>query len=451
MRKFLLLSDIAVLYASLITTLFVRYGFSARDSFENHLFPFSVIFLVWLLAMYIAGLYEHRLLHNRREFFESLGQAATAATVISIIFFYTVPAFGITPKTNLLIFAGVFLVLEAAARYFINRMLAQGADKNVLIVDDGPESLELARTIRDNPQMGYVVASMVRTGQPTLTPDEPTEFPVLPGPGELETFLAYRDVDTVVIGPRAYAMPEFIDGLFDSLGRGTNFTDLATFTERLTGKVPVTSINQVWFLENLTEGSKRPFEAAKRVVDIVFSIAAGTIVLALFPVIALAIRMDSPGPVLFRQRRTGKGGTPFNIVKFRTMVANAEATSGAVWAADKDPRVTRLGRILRLTRIDELPQLWNILRGQMSLVGPRAERPELEREIVRGVPFYRQRYLVKPGLSGWAQIRYRYGASVQDALEKLQYDLFYIKNRSLLLDLEIILKTIAISLRQQGR
>jgi lipopolysaccharide/colanic/teichoic acid biosynthesis glycosyltransferase len=149
--------------------------------------------------------------------------------------------------------------------------------------------------------------------------------------------------------------------------------------------------------------------------------------------------------------RTGQHGRPFRMFKFRTMREDAEASTGAVWASEDDPRVTRLGRFLRRSRIDELPQLWNVIRGQMSLVGPRAERPELDARLVREIPFYRQRYQVKPGLSGWAQIKYRYGASVQDTNEKLQYDLFYIKHRSLLLDTEIILKTIAIALRQAGR
>jgi lipopolysaccharide/colanic/teichoic acid biosynthesis glycosyltransferase len=156
------------------------------------------------------------------------------------------------------------------------------------------------------------------------------------------------------------------------------------------------------------------------------------------------------GLIFFRQKRSGRGGVPFSIIKFRTMRTDAER-SGAVWATENDPRVTAVGRVLRKSRIDELPQLWNIMLGDMSLVGPRAERPEFDTQLAQQIPFYRERYLIKPGLSGWAQINYPYGASVQDALQKLQYDLYYIKHRSLALDIAIVLKTISISLRRAGR
>lgn len=452
MRKLLLfLSDIAVLYSSLVFALVIRYGLDARAQWDSHLVPFSAVFVIWLLAMYIANLYDRRALRNRREFFQALVQASAAATVLSIMFFYAVPSVGIAPKTNLLIFAGVFILFQAGARYLHNTVLEHGGRRNALIIDAGPESLELAAVIRDNPQLGWRVAGIAHLAPELLPLDGAASFTALYGMDELERALQSGRVDTAVIGPGAYAMPPVVDRLFGALHRGVEYTDLATFSERLTGKVPVTAISRVWFLENLSEGSKQAYEAAKRITDIIISVAAGIPVLVLFPFIALAVKLDSSGPVLFSQQRSGKGGRTFSIVKFRSMRSDAEKFTGAVWAAENDPRITRVGRILRKSRVDELPQLWNILRGHMSLVGPRAERPEFEQRLAVEIPFYRQRYLVKPGLSGWAQIKYSYGASVRDALEKLQYDLYYIKHRSLLLDLEIILKTLAISLRQQGR
>jgi len=211
------------------------------------------------------------------------------------------------------------------------------------------------------------------------------------------------------------------------------------------------AINQEWFLEKLTEGTKRPYEFVKRLFDIIFSVIFGVISLVIFPIIALAIKINSRGPLLYRQKRVGQYGKEFEIIKFRTMNEDAEKESGAVWAKEDDPRVTVLGKFLRKTRIDELPQLWNILKGEMSLIGPRAERPEFDEKLKKKIPFYEERYLIRPGLSGWAQIQYRYGASVKDAHEKLQYDLFYIKNRSLALDLSIALKTTNIVFRQAGR
>jgi len=453
MRRFFLpLSDIAILYASLVVALFVRYGTSgARHQLDAHLVPFSGIFIVWILAMYIANLYDRRFLQNRREFFEALAQAAGMATIVSTIFFYTLPSFGITPKTNLLIFAGVFIVLQTASRYLYNRVLAFGTPKQrVLIVGGDDSSFELAEVIATNPQMGFEAVGIIHLGQATLALNG-TVIPAVHGMETFEKLVTEGTVDLIVIGPEAYGVPTAIDRLFEALPHGMTFMDLATFTEQLTGKVPVTTINRIWFLENLAEGSKRGYGTTKRAVDVVFSTVAGGIVLVLYPLIAATIKLDSPGPVLFRQRRTGKDGQPFDIIKFRTMRSDAEATTGAVWAQQSDPRITRVGRFLRKTRIDELPQLWNILRGQMSLVGPRAERPEFDERLAQEIPFYRQRYLVKPGLSGWAQIKYRYGASVSDAIEKLRYDLYYIKYRSFLLDLEIILKTIWTSLRQAGQ
>jgi len=171
----------------------------------------------------------------------------------------------------------------------------------------------------------------------------------------------------------------------------------------------------------------------------------------LYPPIALAIKTSSSGPVFYKQKRLGQSGRTFEIIKFRTMRRDAEKDTGAVWTTENDPRITGAGNFLRKTRLDELPQVWNILKSEMSFVGPRAERPEFHGTLQKEVPFYEERYLIKPGLTGWAQINFRYGSSIQDATEKLKYDLYYIKNRSILLDLGIVLKTIRIAFKQTGR
>ncbi|MBC16712.1 UDP-N-acetylgalactosamine-undecaprenyl-phosphate N-acetylgalactosaminephosphotransferase [Pseudodesulfovibrio profundus] len=189
----------------------------------------------------------------------------------------------------------------------------------------------------------------------------------------------------------------------------------------------------------------------KRLMDIVLSLIGLIIVTPFFPLVALAIKLDSPGPIFFRQVRVGKGDQPFEIVKFRSMRQDAEKKSGAVWAKENDNRITKLGRFLRKSRIDELPQLVNVLFGSMSLVGPRPERPEFVQELKKIIPYYSERHFVKPGITGWAQVRYPYGASVQDAIEKLRYDLYYIKNYSLSFDLLIMFKTVSVMLKKMGR
>ena len=238
---------------------------------------------------------------------------------------------------------------------------------------------------------------------------------------------------------------------YHSLDNPVTFRNLSSFYEDLTNRIPLGAINQIWFLENLSEGSKKTYEELKRFADMSFAVVLGIIVLPFLPIIALAIKTTSTGQIFYRQERIGRNGKTFKIIKFRTMRVNAEKETGAVWAQENDPRITGLGKFLRKTRIDELPQLWNIVRGEMSFVGPRAERPEFHDRLKAQIPFYEERYIIKPGLTGWAQINYRYGSSVSDAAEKLQYDLYYIKNRSLVLDLGVILKTINIALKQEGR
>ena len=195
---------------------------------------------------------------------------------------------------------------------------------------------------------------------------------------------------------------------------------------------------------------KKAYEIVKRSNDMVFAVVIGLISLLFYPLIILLIKTTSAGPIFYKQKRVGWAGKTFEIIKFRTMKKDAEKETGAVWASNDDPRITKVGRFMRKTRIDELPQLWNILKGQMAFIGPRAERPEFN-ESLKDIPFYEERYLIKPGLSGWAQINFRYGSSVADTAEKLKYDLYYIKNRSLVLDLGIALKTIRIMFQRSGK
>jgi exopolysaccharide biosynthesis polyprenyl glycosylphosphotransferase len=452
-RLTLLATDIVVLYCSLAAVLLLRYSTASwMEQWDSHVGPFSAIFLVWLLSFYIANLYEERILRNSRDFYGRLGQAAVVAGIISALFFYLVPSFGITPKTNLFIFIVISAALIVGARTLANKVLAAGTKKRVLMVGINTESVELARFITGNPQLGWAVSAFVRLGQEELQMAENSlQWKILDENVDLSKFIQEKHIDTVIISPQAYIRADLVAMLYGAMAQQVDFSSLASFSERLTGTLPLGALSQQWFLDNIAGNSKRPYEAAKRVIDVASAVLLGVPTLVITPLIALLIRINSRGPIFFRQIRTGRGGKPFEILKFRTMHTDAEKNTGAVWAQEKDPRTTGIGRFLRKTRIDELPQLWNILKGDMSLVGPRAERPEFDLRLGAEVPFYRERYLIKPGLSGWAQINYPYGASVQDSMRKLEYDLYYLKHRSLALDLEIILKTANISLRRAGR
>ncbi len=452
-KKFVLfLSDIASLYISLLLTLSLRYREEFSYQYHLHLLPFILIFILWLLVFYIANLYDVRSLRNTLNFYSSFFQAVTIAAGISIAFFYLLPIFSITPRTNLFIFIVIFSGLGTVIRSAFNSLAGRSFKKQILIVGVNRQTIELAHFIKKNPQSGYQLTYVVDiTGGSKEIAEDDRRFVIIEGAENIDKIIRNEKINTVIISPEAYQIPEIIDMFYKSLERRVTFRNLSSFYENLTNRVPLGAINQIWFLENLSEGSKSSYEVLKRFFDTIFAIVMGVASLALYPFIILAIKISSPGPIFYRQKRLGQAGKVFEIIKFRTMDQNAEKFTGAVWTVEGDPRITKIGNLLRKMRLDELPQLWNILKGEMSFVGPRAERPEFHEQLKQEIPFYEERYIIKPGLSGWAQINYRYGSSVADAAEKLQYDLYYIKNRSLILDLGIILKTVNIALKQAGR
>jgi exopolysaccharide biosynthesis polyprenyl glycosylphosphotransferase len=228
------------------------------------------------------------------------------------------------------------------------------------------------------------------------------------------------------------------------------FEHLASIYEKYTGKIAVENLRPSWLIFSEGFSKSRLQNLAKRLLDVVLAAAGLVLALPLMLLIGAAVKLSSKGPALYAQQRVGVDGRVFVLRKFRSMHVDAERETGAVWAQANDSRVTPLGRFMRRTRLDELPQLWNVLCGHMSFVGPRPERPEFVSDLTREIPFYGQRHTVRPGLTGWAQVRYTYGASVEDAMQKLQYDLFYIKNRSLALDLFILAKTVKTVLTARG-
>jgi exopolysaccharide biosynthesis polyprenyl glycosylphosphotransferase len=331
----------------------------------------------------------------------------------------------------------------------------------LLIVGAGHSGSELARELAAAPHYGnpyagsgYRVVGFV-DDDPAKAGTEVAGVPVLGNRRDLADLVSEHDVDILVTA--ITHTPEIHPGLFrailDCRERGIRVEPMSSLYERMTGKVPVehagSNLHVVLPLSDVP--MQRVFWAVKRLFDLVTSVL-GLLVLGLaLPWIALVNAIWSPGPLLYWQTRLGKGGRTFTLVKLRTMVPNAEQNSGAVWSTEEDERVTAVGRFLRRSRLDELPQCWNILRGEMSLIGPRPERPEIVAQLVRQVPFYQARHAVRPGITGWAQVRYHYGSSVNDALVKLQYDLYYIKHQSVYLELSILVKTAAVILGLRGR
>jgi sugar transferase (PEP-CTERM system associated) len=257
-------------------------------------------------------------------------------------------------------------------------------------------------------------------------------------------------VDRVIVslGDARGKLP--MDKLLDMKLEGVTFDHLASVYEELTGKIAVENLRPSWLIFSSGFRKSRLLTAQKRLLDLGAGLIGLTLGAPLLLLVAAAVKLTSPGPVLYRQRRVGQHGRVFMVVKFRSMRQDAEASTGAVWASKHDTRVTPIGRFLRRTRLDELPQLWNVLVGDMSLVGPRPERPEFVSQLTQQIPFYGQRHAIRPGVTGWAQVRYTYGSSVEDALEKLQYDLFYLKHVSISLDLFIIFSTVKTVILRRG-
>jgi sugar transferase (PEP-CTERM system associated) len=246
-----------------------------------------------------------------------------------------------------------------------------------------------------------------------------------------------RDLDRIIVAldDRRGTMP--VRELLELRLSGIKVEDATAIIEKITGRIEVDTLYPSWLIFSKGFRLNPTFMLVRRLVSLVVSFICLAVVSPLLPLVALLIKLTSPGPVLYRQRRVGRNGSVFTCYKFRTMRADAEADIGPTWAGDDDPRVTSVGRWLRLTRLDEIPQLWNVLRGDMGFVGPRPERPEFVEWLTREIPYYHLRHIIRPGITGWAQVRYQYGASVEEAKEKLKYDLYYIKNISLSLDLLI--------------
>jgi exopolysaccharide biosynthesis polyprenyl glycosylphosphotransferase len=453
-KKFILLiGDILILYTSLVIALSIRYRGFDSNIFKNHLLPFSIIYLIWLIIFYIHNLYDLDIAKNNIEFSSALIRALIIGGLISIVFFYLAPnfAFGaITPKTNLFLNVLVFVVLFYIWRYLFNFLAGSLKIKtNTAIIGYDLQAIELAKEIIKNPQLGYRLKIIIKNHEKIDRTDLP-EIKIIEGLKNLREILEQEKIAVAIIAPEIYQSPDLIQSLFECIRYKIDFINLSEFYEVLTKRIPLAAINQIWFLENISQRDKALYEFAKRIFDLFFALALITVSLPFWLIIALIIKFESPGPVFYKQIRIGRGGKPFKLTKFRSMIKDAEK-DGPKMAQEGDPRVTKFGRFLRRTRLDELPQLWNIIKGQMSFVGPRAERPEFHQDLKTKIPFYQERYLIKPGLSGWAQIKHGYTSSLEDNFEKVQHDLYYIKNRSFVLDLSIILKTINIILKGGGR
>ncbi len=436
-KTILLVGDLVLASLTLLVVTLVRYnvdwGFAA--TYEPHLAAFSAVIVFNLITHYAFRLYDAAGRPTNAELFMASLRSQTLTAIMGAAFFYFMPPtiLGLEPRRVLLGYAFGFLIATWLWHLVAQRMLRHAIPPlSVLIVGDGTTGQRLAKQLERAASLGYRVAG--------LCPAEPEA---------IRNAIELHQPDTIVNATGGPLPAAAIEALRRCLEEHRPVTNVAAFTEQVLHKVAVEDVEHGWFIENFSLRRRPLYEAGKRVSDVIISAALLVLTLPLLPFIALAVKCTR-GPLLFKQQRTGRHGKTFGAIKFRSMIAEAES-NGPQWATKNDSRVTRAGRFLRATRLDEIPQLVNILRGEMSFVGPRPERPEFVDTLEKQIPFYAERHLVKPGLTGWAQINYPYGDSVEDALEKLRYDLYYIKNRSVLLDLSTVLKTVNTVLRGLGR
>lgn len=447
-----------VLLAVLALRLPYKFGLSTLLDVPIYFLLLSLLWLLW------AAFFECYDLPRSADPLQGAWAAARAALFTAGSYLaipYLTPHF-LASRLSSILFVGLLAAFMPAWRALYAALFSQVAfQERVLVVGAGKSGSELARGLAGTPHFGnphagqgvYIVGFV--DDDPAKAGTKVEGIPVLGDRNALRDLVARHKIDVVVLAithiPAVH--PELLSALLDCREQGVHLEPMTRLYERLTGRVPVEHAGQNLevILPPSEPAHREVFLLLKRLADIVVSCLGLLCVALVTPWVALANRVTSPGPLFYWQTRVGQRGRHFRLVKFRSMIPTAEENVGPVWAKENDRRVTPVGRALRTTHLDEWPQFWNVLRGEMSLIGPRPERPELAAGLASKLPFYQARHAVQPGITGWAQVRFGYGSSEQDALVKLQYDLFYIKHRGLFLDLAILMRTAAAMLRFQGR
>lgn len=433
----LFLGDVAIFLFSLWLTLLVRYqAVPGREVLAAHVPSFSFLFLLWLLVFYMAGLYGKRVVLFKSHLWGAILQVQVVNIILGALFFFFVPGIGIAPKTNLVLYLFISLALIFIWRLWLfPRLTRPSYRERAAIIGAGPEVQELVAEVNGNPRYHL-------------------KFSVIAAPEELvsdfeafETRLAEGKVTLLVVDTEHDSLRPLLGRIYELafVTRDYQFTDLYTVYEEVFDRVPLSLLQYEWFLKNVTGTAASNFYAfAKRIIDLIGGLAMGVVTVLLVPVLWVLMRFEGPGPLFIGQDRLGKLGVRVRCYKFRTMRQNEQGK----WMSESANRVTKLGALLRRTSLDEFPQFVNVLKGEISLIGPRNDMEELARRLAESIPYYNVRYIVQPGITGWAQINQQYEPgnispqSIEETKTRLAYDFYYIKNRSLALDLVIALKTV---------
>jgi sugar transferase (PEP-CTERM system associated) len=410
----------------------------------------------FIICMYYFDLYDSSILSNRREVLTRLVQALGTMCILLAVVYYLYPPLELGRGIVLIGLIIVVIILVLWRQLFLVLNGRSQFAERTMIFGDEPSASRLLRELESRPELGLdVVGRILVSGNRSFELNWERRDSAGTSDGtindeDLPTAIGLQRVNRVIVAldDRRGRLP--VELLLSMKSRGVRVQDGTEFYEQVTGKIPIESLRLGTLLFSSGFHLSHFLVIYKRAASMVVSIVGLFLCLPLLPFVAFAIKLTSSGPLLYHQKRVGRDDRIFYCHKFRTMRADAEADTGPTWAGDEDPRITRVGRFLRTTRLDEIPQLWNVLKGDMSLVGPRPERPEFIAWLKQEIPFYNLRHTVRPGITGWAQIRYKYGSSVEDAKEKLRYDLFYVKNMSPGLDALIFFSTVKTILLGRG-
>ncbi len=419
------------------------------DSLPGALWKIALATAVCELCFYYNDMYDLTVVHSKAELLVRVMRAAGTAALVLASVSILVPAVNIGHGV-FLTSVGLLLVVVPAWRIAFDGLTQDPhLEERVLIVGTGSVAQMVARQIQSQHDFAYRIVGYLAEDEETGSEVEGLNLPLLGGAVDVARLAGLHQVNRVIvaISDRRGHLP--IQELLRAKLSGVRIEDAATTYERITGKILTDGLTPSWFIFSDGFSASRSTRAFKRVVDLMLAAVGLVLAAPLMLLTAIAIRLDSPGPIFYKQERVGENDRLFTLCKFRSMRSDAEKGT-PIWAKTHDSRVTRIGRFIRLTRLDELPQLLNVLRGDMSFVGPRPERPYFVQQLTAQIPFYAERHAVKPGVTGWAQVRYRYGSSVEDAMEKLRYDLYYIKHMSIAFDLTIVIDTVKVIVCAKG-
>ena len=449
----ILLADIAIIYGGIVLAVYLRLGAegSAYQLNErNGWLKITLATLICTLILYFYDLYDFTVMGNRRELMLRLVQALGIAWAFLALLFYFVPPLLIGRGVSV-ISVPLVLFLLLGWRILIHFLTGHPEiGEKIIVVGTGQSARDTAEAVLERRDAGYRIVGFVTENgiKPNTKIGETT---VIGTTDQLEQIVSKEKIDRIIIAVRERRGTFPTEALLKmSLTGDVNIEECTSFFERVTGQVHIDMLRPSWLIFSGRPKDTRLATALRDVIHRGLGLLGLIFSLPISLLAVILIKLESKGPVFYKQERVGKNGRIIKVIKFRSMRTDAEKDGVPIWATSNDDRVTRVGRVIRKIRVDEIPQFWNIIKGEMSFVGPRPERPHFVAQLAEEIPFYEHRHLAAPGLTGWAQIKYPYGASVEDARQKLQYDLYYIKNQSLALDFVIVFETVKTVLFGKG-